>query len=279
MTLILFFWHISADLVTTKSHIRLKRGWTAFTLIAAACFLIIIIFQILSLDPIANLTVTQNVLDAIPAFIRDNHKIIGLEDYTDFTVSELAVKFLAYVAYFNLSVITRRQFIRSSKNVANYEQKPERIDNPDQIDSNPSAHEDDVLEAKFSLVFIVYKLKKFWRIFDIIAWNTFTLLTITIVLLTLNWKLSVVSAVYVCITLVYYVLIPFSLQPDKSKASIEKNSMISAQDLKDMKGYEDKHAVDKTVALKNTIIVVMSLFTIVCICALHLSANLQILKV
>ena len=279
MTLILIFWHISADLVTTKSHIRLKRGWTAFTLIAAICFLIIIIFQIVSLDPIANLTVTQNILDAIPDFIKDNHKIIGLEDYTDFTVSELAIKFLAYVAYFNLSVITRRQFIRSSKNVANYEQKLQRIENPDEINSHPSTNGDDTLEAKFSLVFVIYKLKKCWRIFDIIAWNTFTLLTITIALLTLNWKLSVVSGIYVCIMLVYYILIPFSLQPDKSKARIEENSTISAEDLRDMKASEDKFAISKTVALKNTIIVVMSLFTIVCICALHLSANLQSLKV
>jgi hypothetical protein len=34
-TLLLFFWHCSADLVTANSHLRLTRGWGVFTFIAA----------------------------------------------------------------------------------------------------------------------------------------------------------------------------------------------------------------------------------------------------
>jgi hypothetical protein len=123
VTLILLFWHITADLVTMKSHVRLKRGWSVFTFIAAVCFLAIILFQILSMDPIANWSLTDDVVSWLPNWIVDNKKFIGFEDYTDFTTIDLFVKFLAYVAYFNLSVITRRQFIRSSINVSNYEQK------------------------------------------------------------------------------------------------------------------------------------------------------------
>lgn len=47
MTLMILFWHLSVDLVTAKSHIRIMRGWALFTFVSATLFLIIIIYQIL----------------------------------------------------------------------------------------------------------------------------------------------------------------------------------------------------------------------------------------
>ena len=35
MTLILLFWHLSADLVTPKSHVRLTKGWRMFQYLSA----------------------------------------------------------------------------------------------------------------------------------------------------------------------------------------------------------------------------------------------------
>ena len=277
MTLILLFWHISADLVTTKSHVRLTRGWATFTLVSAICFLVIVIFQILCLDPISHSQFAKDFLDSLPTFITKNSKIIGLEDYTDFTVGQLAVKFLAYVAYFNLSVITRRQFIKSSKKVADYEKDKNQVENLDDLPSNPDG--DKVLEAKFSLVFVIYKLRKIWPVFDLISWHTFTILSVVTMILSFHWKISIASLVYICILLFYYVLLPFMLQPAIKNSEIKENSSVSAQDLIVLWNTESIAAKHKIVWLKNKVIVFISFFTICCICVLHLSANLQDLKV
>jgi hypothetical protein len=161
-TLLLLFWHISADLVTKRSHLILKRGWNIFTFVAAALFLIIIVYQILSLESIANAQSTKDLVDWFPAWITDNNKIIGLEDYTNFSTFDLAVKFLAYVAYFNLSVITKRQIEKSGSKIKNYQVEdlfePLNDDTKEDFDrlSSTIADKDETIYAKFSLVFAVY---------------------------------------------------------------------------------------------------------------------------
>lgn len=265
MTLILLFWHISADLVTTKSHVRLTRGWATFTLVSAICFLVIVIFQILCLDPISHSQFARDFVDSLPSFITKNIKIIGLEDFTDFTVKQLAVKFLAYVAYFNLSVITRRQFVKSSKKVADYEKCENQVKNLNDLPSNPENNKEQVLEAKFSLVFVIYKLRKLWPVFDIISWHTFTILSIVTMVLSFHWKISIASLIYICILLFYYVLLPFMLQPALKNSEIKENSSVSAQDLAVLWNMESIAAKHKIVWLKNKVIVFISFFTVCCI--------------
>jgi predicted PurR-regulated permease PerM len=161
-TLLLLFWHISADLVTKRSHLMLRRGWNIFTFVAAALFLIIIIYQILSLDPIANAESTKNVINWLPRWITDNNKIIGLDDYTTFSTLDLAVKFLAYVAYFNLSVITKRQIEKSGSKIKSYQVEdlfePTNEDSKDDIErmSSTIGDKDETMQVKFSLVYVVY---------------------------------------------------------------------------------------------------------------------------
>jgi hypothetical protein len=140
----------------------LRRGWNIFTFVAAALFLIIIVYQILSLDPIANAQSTIDLVDWFPAWITDNNKIIGLEDYTGFSNFDLAVKFLAYVAYFNLSVITKRQIEKSGSKIKDYQVadlfEPLNDETNEDFDRMSSTIEDknETIHAKFSLVFVVY---------------------------------------------------------------------------------------------------------------------------
>ena len=178
MTLILLFWHCSADLVTEKGHSRLIIGWRVFTLIAAICYIIILVYQILCLDPVSNTEFIKTIVSKLPSIITKNSNIIGLVDYTDIDKFKRGLKFLAYVAYFNLSVITRRQLYKSSKIVSQYENNP----NLDPEDSNITISKNQT-EVKFSLVYIVYKIKKIWPIFDFFAKHVFTIISITVMLL------------------------------------------------------------------------------------------------
>ena len=286
MTLILMFWHITADLVTTTSHIRITRGWNVFTLVAAVCFLMVIIFQILSMDPIAEWSFTQSTVDSIPDFLVRNHKLIGLENYTDFSIGELFVKFLAYVAYFNLSVITRRQFIKSSVNVSSYEINnnqdlvkvpPKENQSEGDVSSVKPDHERK-LEVKFSLVFVIYKLKWLWPIFDTISWHMFTVLSITIMILALHWKLSVATMIYLVCCILYYIWLPFKLEPKLEKSKVRHGASVSAKDLSVLWTQEDKNAKGNMVELRNYFVFLICLSTIVFISLLHLSSNLQTLK-
>lgn len=131
------------------------------------------------MDQIAHSKIANDFLDWLPDFIIKNHSIIGLNDYTDLGMGHRAAKFLAYVAYFNLSVITRRQFIRSSQNVQDYQTDTSVLNNASDVPSHSEEVEEqkqelnevkeDIIEVKFSLVFIIYKLKQIWSLFDIIA--------------------------------------------------------------------------------------------------------------
>ena len=178
MTLILLFWHCSADLVTAKGHSRLIIGWWVFTLIAAICYMIILVYQILCLDPVFNTEFIKTIVSKLPSIITKNLNIIGLVDYTDIDKFKRGLKFLAYVAYFNLSVITRRQLHKSRKIVSQYENDP----NLDPEDSDVTISKNQT-EVKFSLVYIVYKIKKIWPILDFFAKHVFTIISITVMLL------------------------------------------------------------------------------------------------
>jgi len=262
--LLLLFWHISADLVTKKSHQRLMRGWGAFTILAAICFLILIIFQIVSLEQISSLSSTKDFVDGLPLWIVENYEIIGLVNYTHLGQWKFAVKFLAYVAYFNLSVITRRQFIRSSKKVKAYETNT-FVPLEEEPEDQSSDEEDKPLEVKFSLVFLVYKLKWFWPFIDFISWHTFTLLSLAVVILALHWKLSAVFLLYIVILMFYYILLPFFLQPKPQSSGRKLKEGVSTKEMKELWATEDSHAKRVMLNLRNKMVVSISFFTIICI--------------
>ena len=122
-TFILLFWHISADLITKNSNVRLARGWGAFTLVSALIFSALILFQIISIDVISQTSIIVESVNLIPSSIRENKRIIGFENFTEFTTFELAAKFFAYVVYLGLTVITRRHIEKDAKKIEGYEMK------------------------------------------------------------------------------------------------------------------------------------------------------------
>jgi len=277
LTLILLSWHISADLVTKKSHQRLTRGWGFFTLIAALLFLVLIIFQICAIDQVYNMKEVQSFIKWLPEIIVKNRKIIGLVDYTEFTKFELGVKFLAYVAYFNLSIITKRQLERSAAKVKAYERR--QLKPIESLGSDSSFDEgNEVMEVGFSLVFVVYKLKILWPIFDIISWHTSTILAMSIVFLAVHWKLSVATLLYVAILMIYYILIPFFLQPNPEKSGKKFKESLSQKELSKMWDNENSYAKKVIIGLRNNLVVFITFFTIIYISILHLSANLATME-
>jgi ABC-type multidrug transport system fused ATPase/permease subunit len=141
--------------------------------------------------------------------------------------SQLLVKFLAYVAYFNLSVITRRQLRTSSQNVSEYENLLE--DNEDVFDERSETQKKGEMETKFNLPFIVHKIKFLWPVITFFSWNMFTLLTICIIGLSIHWKLSISMILYYLILGFYYFIIPFGLQPKTNSnkyAHLKRNNEI-----------------------------------------------------
>lgn len=107
----------------------------------------------------------------------------------------------------------------------------------------------------------------------------FTALSITILFLAIHWKLSVASFIYLAILLYYYIVVPFRIQPDVRNSEVRSGSAVSVKDMETLWKNENKAATEKIVSFKNKIIFIIALFTMLCICSLHLTANLQDLKV
>ena len=185
-------------------------------------------------------------------------------------------KFLAYVAYFNLSVITHRQLERSSDKVKAYEIKKLSPINSIGSDSSSEVSEG-ILKVQFSLVYVVHKLKFLWPIFNTISWHVFTILAISLSLLAIHWRLSVACLVYLLMLMVYFILIPFFLQPNLKKSGIKHKEGVTVQEMKELWEKEDKHAKQRILYLRNRFVIAISLFTIICIGILHLSSNFTIL--
>ena len=272
-TLILLFWHCSTDLITSKGHNRLIKGWWVFTFIAAICYFIILVYQILCLDPVANTTFIKNIVKKLPGYLIKNSEIIGLVDYTDIDKFKRGLKFLAYVAYFNLSVITRRQLHRSSKIVKLYEKDPD-LDGEDSNISNPEK----AIEVRFSLVYIVYKFKKIWFILDFFAKHVFTIISIAVMLLCVYWKLSLINSIYILILIIFYALVPFKFQPNKPVIRVENNARLTLDEVKELWSDKSHDITKRLISLKYKTVLILILFTITCMSLLHLSANLQVLR-
>ena len=212
--MLLLFWHISSDLVTKKSHRRLIKGWGAFTILAAFLFFILVIFQILALEQISSQKFVQDFLEWLPKILTTNRKIIGLHYYTEYSSFELALRFFAYAVYFSLSIITKRQFERSAEKVEACEVKKFSAVADDSFDENFLGDEDSIMEVEFSLVFVVHKLRFFWPLINALSMHSFNILSIVIIILAIQWKLSAASLVYIILIMIYYILTPFYLQPN-----------------------------------------------------------------
>ena len=238
--------------------------------------MIILLFQIGSIEEIAELESTRDFVDWLPTIVTENHDIIGLESYLGFTKFQLMVKFLAYVAYFNLSVITQRQLERSANKVKAYEKK--RGNNVNVLGSESSSGgSGEIMKVKFSLVYVVHKLQVLWPAFTTISWHTFTVLAITITGLAIHWRLSVASLVYLFMLMVYYILTPFFLQPNIKDSGKKHKQGLTVKEMKELWTDEDKHATKKITNLRNQFVVFIAFFTIICMGILHLSANFTIL--
>lgn len=261
--MLLLFWHISSDLVTKKSHQRLTKGWGAFTILAALIFLTLVIFQILALEQISNLEITQDFLNWVPNILIENRKVIGLHYYKDYSSLEIALKFLAYVAYFNLSIITKRQLERSAEKVKAYEvNKLANI--VDLISGNSHEEEENsVMEVKFSLVFVVHKCKVLWPVLNMLSMHSFTILSVAIVLLAMHWKLSAASLVYIILIMIYYILTPFYLQPNTNQSGNKFKESLNVNKMKELWKDEDKCARKAIIGLRNKMVGLISFFTLI----------------
>jgi len=91
----------------------------------------------------------------------------------------------------------------------------------------------------------------------------FTAISIAIILLSLYWKLSAITAIYLLVLLFYYLLVPFKLQPNLSISEIKNAESLSAQEIKDLWEDERKLATKSIVALRNKIAVFFIFFTII----------------
>lgn len=81
LTLILLFWHLSSDMVTSVSHKRIIWGWNIFIIYAAIMFMVQLAYQLLCVKIVAE-WIDEAVDKLVPDFIEKNIDIIGLENYT-----------------------------------------------------------------------------------------------------------------------------------------------------------------------------------------------------
>ena len=135
--------------------------------------------------------------------------IVGLEDYTEYTSLQLGFKLIAYVVYFNLSVIVRRQIQKSSDNVSKYEDK---VENNVEV-AGRANQASSIMQSQFNLAFVIYKIKWAWKAIDLISWHMFTFLSLTVIGLGLHWKLSVSTLLFFIVLFIYYISVSNSLQP------------------------------------------------------------------
>ena len=172
-----------------------------------------------------------------------------------------------------MSVFTRRQYLTSCSKISQYQK--DSILHPE--DDN-QIYSNDEVEVKFSLVYIVYKIKRIWPILDFLAQHAFTLISIHVMLLCVYWKLSVFSSVLLLILILFYALVSFKFQPSRPKEIAKDNEKLTLDEVKGLWNNKAYDISNKLISLKYFTVLILLIFTISCMSLLHLSANLQVLK-
>jgi len=119
------------------------------------------------------------------------------------------------------------------------------------------------LEIEFSIVYVIHRLKFMWKVFDFLAYNTFILLAITIFSLTLHWKISIASYVFLILLMIYYILVPFTLQTNPRQSGKQFRQGISGDELKDLWERENKKARKSLLFLRHKIVLLITIITMI----------------
>ena len=137
-------------------------------------------------------------------------EILGFINYNSLEIKDgfqrwkYALFVLVYVAYLNFSVFTRRQMISSKGSAERYEDD----DYEDRSWSMMSTLSERASGTKINLVYIVYKARRLWPIFDFLSRQAFRVLVLVLVIFVLHWQLSVSNLIYIACVLIYFVNLP-----------------------------------------------------------------------
>ena len=145
-------------------------------------------------------------------------------------------------------------------------------------EDNNIANSENAIKVKFSLAYIVHKIKRVWPILDFFAKHVFTIISITMMLLSIYWKLSVINSIFLLILIIFYALVPFKFQPSRPILRVQDNEKLTLDDIKKLWSHENHDVNSRLISLKYKIVMILIIFTIICMSLLHLSANLQGLR-
>ena len=129
------------------------------------------------------------------------HKFIEITKY-DLPNWLLPLRLFAFILPFISAIFVRRQL---NKKLASLTANSVSNQNDDQIENETL-----LLYQRFQL-----RLKFLWPIVDFFARSNFIVLSFTIIVLAIHWKLCISSLIYLAIVCSYYLILPFKLQSSR----------------------------------------------------------------
>lgn len=154
---------------------RLSRVWFLIIWYSSAVLLLQITYQFAALPVVREALEIDQLLAALPEWVRRNIGILGFTVYTTF----IWEKFLIYLLYFALGVYVRKQMRAWEQQDIKHriQQKQEvllQLNNSDMQQDYFEADKEvdwrkEYLKIRFSTPYLVYKIRKVWLLLDKIS--------------------------------------------------------------------------------------------------------------
>ena len=256
---------------TSKSLLRLIFAWNIGIAMTIAMFLIILVYQVLWLAPVANSNLIKDVVSILPTFFVMNAELLGFKNFNGSTQIELSIILLAYVLNFVFAIITKRHLLNLYNQIIELEKQELCRQELNRIRTH-------------KYIFWLMKLKFIWPVFDFFAKFMFQILSLIILVFSIHWKLSVINWVYLVALSTYYISVPFSLLFKSQEQTFEayaniNGKVLDVEEVLILKRYEDSVAGFRILSQRKVFSAVLFIITTIALLLTYLTIPIDDLKV
>ena len=255
---------------TSKSLSRLIYSWNIGIAMTISMFLIILVYQVLCLSPVANSKIIKDLVDVLPEFFIKNANLLGFKNYNGSTQIEISIILLAYVLNFVFAIITKRHLTNLYYQILNLEKQ------------NTVQQEMYRVKTLKYLTWIM-RLKCIWPVLDFLARFMFIILGFFILVFSIHWKLWVINWIYIVAMWIFYISIPFSLifkgQDQEFEAYTNINGKtLDIEEAKILKQEEDTKASFRILSQRKVFSALLFVITTVALLLTYLTIPIDELK-
>ena len=175
---------------TSTALYRLVIAWNVGIGITVITFLLVLVYQVLCLEPIAGSKIISTLQKITPGILKENADLIGFNDYNKSTQLQLSIILFAYVLNFVVAIITKRHLVNLYRQLKVLEISGRAWPSLNRVNT-------------YKHIKWLFNLKIMWPFFDIVAKAMFPVLGFTIISYSIHWKLSAFNWIYIIVLSTY----------------------------------------------------------------------------